>query len=400
MKTGLLNITLILGSIILFNSCNQDEFYKKDYLKEMFPTPEKDRSLDPTKNVEPPVLTDSNTNNPNVGNNINNPNVGNNTNNPNIPPVDQTNPTPIPTTPNPASCQLKTITENFSTQGTSPKVDILWVIDNSGSMGDEQNNLRRNLDSFINKFLSKNVDFKMAITTTDDKKIYSGKVNGKLDFLTSAKATQDLPSFLSAFKRWTQVGTWGSGREKGFNTTLNFLNRYSTNFLRSDAYFIPIYLSDEEEQSGYSISKYIEALAKYKTVDKIRSYSIVSSYRRKHTKWETEGQRYEFLSNELHGQTLDIHDNFADSLDVISTNIVEINKRFKLKYKVEGEVNVTVDDKHLVNNEYLHKHEYKKDDHEEDKEREDHEENESDEVELNLSTNVKHNVKVTYNTCL
>lgn len=47
------------------------------------------------------------------------------------------------------------------------KVDILWVIDNSGSMYTKQEKLGQGFNSFATVFTSKDFDFQMAVTTTD-----------------------------------------------------------------------------------------------------------------------------------------------------------------------------------------------------------------------------------------
>ncbi len=54
-----------------------------------------------------------------------------------------------------------------STSFTSTKIDILWVVDNSGSMASSQQNLVSNFDSFIKNFVQKSYDFRMAVTTSD-----------------------------------------------------------------------------------------------------------------------------------------------------------------------------------------------------------------------------------------
>ncbi|MBA2405818.1 MAG: hypothetical protein H0V66_13665, partial [Bdellovibrionales bacterium] len=41
----------------------------------------------------------------------------------------------------------------------SKKIDIVWIIDNSGSMNDEQAALGSNFSAFIDEFITKNVDF-------------------------------------------------------------------------------------------------------------------------------------------------------------------------------------------------------------------------------------------------
>ncbi len=47
------------------------------------------------------------------------------------------------------------------------KIDILWVIDNSGSMEDDQQHLRENFNSFITDFIKKGYDYRIAVITTD-----------------------------------------------------------------------------------------------------------------------------------------------------------------------------------------------------------------------------------------
>ncbi len=48
----------------------------------------------------------------------------------------------------------------------SEMVDILWVIDNSASMCQEQEALRTEFPSFIEKFAERNIDFNIGVTTT------------------------------------------------------------------------------------------------------------------------------------------------------------------------------------------------------------------------------------------
>ena len=47
-------------------------------------------------------------------------------------------------------------------------LDILWVIDNSGSMSSHQSNLSTNISYFMNNFIQLGVDYNMAVITTDD----------------------------------------------------------------------------------------------------------------------------------------------------------------------------------------------------------------------------------------
>ncbi|MFB6375161.1 MAG: hypothetical protein ABEN55_19035, partial [Bradymonadaceae bacterium] len=51
--------------------------------------------------------------------------------------------------------------------GSKEKFDILWVIDNSGSMCEEQNALRKNFNQFIDTLDEVPIDFNLAVTTTN-----------------------------------------------------------------------------------------------------------------------------------------------------------------------------------------------------------------------------------------
>src|SRR5690606_21598915 len=73
--------------------------------------------------------------------------------------------------------------EVFSQALQMKKLDILWVIDDSGSMQDKQNALGFNFDAFIKDFMGTKVDFRMAITTTDKDK------NGQMVPNSSEKLT-------------------------------------------------------------------------------------------------------------------------------------------------------------------------------------------------------------------
>ena len=51
--------------------------------------------------------------------------------------------------------------------GANNKVDILWMVDGSGTMANHQNNLATNFGSFISGFVTKKFDYQMAVASTD-----------------------------------------------------------------------------------------------------------------------------------------------------------------------------------------------------------------------------------------
>src|SRR5689334_5236429 len=54
-----------------------------------------------------------------------------------------------------------------ATTSVNNKVDLLWVVDNSGSMLPLQQNMTTNFNAFMSEFITKGLDFHMAVTTTD-----------------------------------------------------------------------------------------------------------------------------------------------------------------------------------------------------------------------------------------
>ena len=48
-----------------------------------------------------------------------------------------------------------------------PQVDILFIMDNSGSMVEEQDHLAENFEIFIREFSSRNIDFNLGVISSD-----------------------------------------------------------------------------------------------------------------------------------------------------------------------------------------------------------------------------------------
>jgi hypothetical protein len=154
----------------------------------------------------------------------------------------------------------------------SVPVDILWVIDNSGSMETSQGLLAANFPSFIDKFVQTNFDFRMAVVTTD---AYKGMApfgsdvtmakfrDGERDYyptdgINDATSSgyfvidRNTPNITSVFQTNVLQGIYGGGDERGFQSMeaalLNVENR-ATPFPRPGAFLVVIFLTDEEDFS-------------------------------------------------------------------------------------------------------------------------------------------------------
>ncbi|MCB9639608.1 MAG: choice-of-anchor D domain-containing protein [Myxococcales bacterium] len=164
-------------------------------------------------------------------------------------------------------------------QATQPKVDILFVIDNSGSMGDEQASLGSNFSSFINFAQTLQVDFQIGITTTDvSTGTPLGGGNNTPGGLRGSPKIMDnaTPNLNTIFRQNANVGTNGSATEAGLEAARLALSHPLINtdiaqggnkgFLRQDASLAIIVVSDEPDSSSGTAPYYINFLRNIKGV--------------------------------------------------------------------------------------------------------------------------------------
>lgn len=130
------------------------------------------------------------------------------------------------------------------------KVDVLFVIDNSGSMVEEQENLSRNLDRFMEYMTVAKIDYHIGVTTTDVL-TDPGKLVGSPQVITPAT-----PKPLDAMKRNVKVGVGGNAREAGLDAARRLLDRRPADFWRSDAFLFLVFVSDEEDNSEPGTPKF------------------------------------------------------------------------------------------------------------------------------------------------
>ena len=147
------------------------------------------------------------------------------------------------------------------------KLDVLFVVDNSGSMSSSQTALATNFPSFINYFKNKGYDFKIAVTTSD---AYYGTQfessscslcvpeHARFRSGTNPKVyviDRSTPDLEAVFAQNVAVGISGSGDERAFASFEGTLSSsLNAGFHRSDAYLAVILVSDEEDFSHDEIT--------------------------------------------------------------------------------------------------------------------------------------------------
>ena len=143
-------------------------------------------------------------------------------------------------------------------QAPTNQVDILWVIDDSGSMAEEQDILNQGFSAFARQLeepveAGEDVtDFHMGVITTSFD--YTDPNRGRLVGDPPVLTRDD--DYLAAFALRSTVGTEGSDKEKGLEAATFALHPSLTldgglneGFVRKDAYLLVVFVSDEEDCS-------------------------------------------------------------------------------------------------------------------------------------------------------
>lgn len=150
------------------------------------------------------------------------------------------------------------------TQLAGPKADILWVIDDSCSMFDEQARLIANLSQFIAYADSLNADYQMAVVDTDGTSPFAGIFEQCFPHpRIISNSYADSVTREEAFECLFSLGVSGSGVEAGLAAAKAALVRATAadqdpvrnrnaGFVRDDAKLVVVIMSDEEDQSNES----------------------------------------------------------------------------------------------------------------------------------------------------
>lgn len=150
----------------------------------------------------------------------------------------------------------------------NPKVDLLFVVDNSGSMKQVQTNVAQNIEQFINKFMSNNsLDFQIGVTTNWDhytEKFQQTHLEGPgalrpikgLERRYLKKGDTDL---VEKLRQTLQVGILelkdgGPEHEAFFSPVIDALEKtgrgaLNEGFIRDDAHLVVILITDADDMT-------------------------------------------------------------------------------------------------------------------------------------------------------
>jgi hypothetical protein len=213
-----------------------------------------------------------------------------------------------------------TLQEDVILQVTIPVVDVLFVIDNSCSMDDEQGALAASFPGFIGYFVGSGLEWHVGVVSTDlDNSVHQGKLVSAQGALFIDESTPDPHG---VFSEMAALGTTGTGDEKGLGATYLALagtdengyvqghrDTYNAGFYRDDAAITTIVISDEPDQTPDNVvskKEFIEWYNALKLASNERSFSSIVDLDR--------GSRYLDVTKEIGGTTWDIRDSDWDKV--------------------------------------------------------------------------------------
>ncbi len=160
-------------------------------------------------------------------------------------------------------------TDNY-TQAPAAKTDVLFVIDNSGSMYEEQQSVADNAGRFLSVAQQTGNDFQVAVITTD---MNNPSESGRMQSTTGIpKIIRPGTTASTDFAELVRSrGIYGSGDERGLDAVIAALGEplisdplANKAFLRSDASLSIVIVSDEPDYSRVSVDYFVDFLQKFK----------------------------------------------------------------------------------------------------------------------------------------
>ncbi|MFP2907926.1 vWA domain-containing protein [Pyxidicoccus sp. 3LFB2] len=244
-------------------------------------------------------------------------------------------------------------------QRSASAVDVLWVVDDSGSMAPRQEALARNFQAFISLFSEGRIDFRMGVATTD---LFTrpGELVGEPRVLSPTT-----PDLERAFGNSVRVGTQGSAYEAGLEAASRVLQRESSrnapvlearaacesgcgseacreqcavahavDFLRPGAWLYLAFVTDEDDRSPSAVRTYWRAFEQVKGIGNdgtVVASAIIGDVPGNGCGAEP-GTRYAELVTLTGGELGSICDtDFADTLRTLATSAVGLRRTFALE---------------------------------------------------------------------
>lgn len=164
-------------------------------------------------------------------------------------------------------------------QVPNASVDVLWVVDNSCSMSEEQDGIAANAPVFMNYFIDSDMDWHVGVVSTD---MYDSGQSARLQSAGGyAYIDAQTPNPVAKFGSMMTLGTSGSSTEQGRRAAYHAIetlgDTQNTGFYRDDASLAVVVISDEEDQSNNnpSLNEFISWISNLKPDLDLVSFSSI-----------------------------------------------------------------------------------------------------------------------------
>jgi hypothetical protein len=221
------------------------------------------------------------------------------------------------------------------------RVDVLWIIDNSATMKNHQENLGSQVGGFIDILNRKKVDYNLAITTMD-----MGRGGAKGAFVGTPKIlTRSTPNLKQTFFNNVLLGEDGSDLERGLESmasalSIEKLQNENAGFMREGALLVVVFITNEDDHSADSVRNYADFLDELKPPSEFGSPGWIASligitdptgFCKTEGNYVDPGDRYIELVGYSEGTAEDICSNtLSEALDGVRSKIVERLTEFHL----------------------------------------------------------------------
>jgi len=157
----------------------------------------------------------------------------------------------------------KTHTDTTWQRPLATEVDVLWVVDNSCSMEDDQQSLAAAFPSFMDFFIGIGLDYHIGVISTD---MYAEDGQGKLREAEGYRWIDPThPDPIPFFQFMATLGTEGSGDEMGRapvqSARSTWGDTWNAGFFRETSILSTIVISDEDDSSdlvGVGVDSFTE----------------------------------------------------------------------------------------------------------------------------------------------
>jgi hypothetical protein len=178
-----------------------------------------------------------------------------------------------------STCSTTQRVDTF-TVSESTKLDVLFVVDDSGSMAEEQQELAAAFPALFQAITEISSDYHVGVVSTDNEDpAKSGKLQG---YAGGRFIDASTPNPVAVFQEMATLGTDGSSDEMGRRAvyralTSPLVDGYNAGFYRENALLAVVVLSDENDFSGGNPSRgdFVTFLDELKGDPALTSFSVI-----------------------------------------------------------------------------------------------------------------------------